>query len=59
MNANDLKKLLKSMDVAKMKLDNGKTVEQELRHHADILAACISQQFWAVYASYMLYKTGI
>lgn len=58
MDKNSLKKILKSMDVAKMKLDNGKTVEQELRHHADILAACIAQELWAVYASYMpvLYK---
>jgi hypothetical protein len=58
MDKNSLKKLLKSMDVSKMKLDNGKTIEQELRHHADILAACISQQLWVVYASYMpvLYK---
>ena len=53
MNANDLKKFLKNMDLSKAKLDNGNTVEEELKHHADVLAACIQQQLSVVYASYM------
>lgn len=48
----DLKTRLKSLDVSKLRLANGKTVESELKRHAAILADCIQYELDRVYDSY-------
>ena len=48
----DLKKQLKNLNVSKLKMKNGNSVEAELKHHADILADCIMKELSAVYDNY-------
>lgn len=48
----DLKKQLKNLDVSKIKMSNGKTVEAELKRNAGILADCIMVELDKVYDSY-------
>ena len=48
----NLKAILKNLDVSKLKLKNGKSVEAELKKHATILADCILDQLDKVYDSY-------
>ena len=48
----NLKAILKNLDVSKLKLKNGKSVEAELKKHAAILADCILDQLDKVYDSY-------
>ena len=48
----NLKEILKNLDVSKLKLKNGKSVEAELKKHAAILADCILYQLDKVYDSY-------
>ena len=48
----NLKAILKNLDVSKLKLKNGKSVEAELNIHAAILADCILDQLDKVYDSY-------
>lgn len=45
----NLTKQLKQLDVSKLKLKNGNTVEKELRQHASILADCIMKELDKVY----------
>lgn len=45
----DWKKQLKKLDVAKLKLKNGSTVENELKRHASILVDCIMEELDNVY----------
>lgn len=47
-----ISKQLKQLDLSKMKLKNGRTVEQELRRHAKVLADCILYELNEVYESY-------
>lgn len=46
------KKQLSNLDVSKLKLKNGHTVEAELKQHASILADCIMECLDTVYDSY-------
>ena len=48
----NLKESLKNLDISKLKLKNGKSVETELKRHAAILADCILDQLDKVYDSY-------
>ena len=48
----DLKKQLKNLNVSKLKMKNGNTVEKELKRHAAILADCIMEELNNVYDSY-------
>lgn len=48
----NLSKQLKNLDISKLKLKNGTTVEKELRRHASILADCIMEELNKVYDSY-------
>ena len=48
----NLTKQLKRLDVSKLKLKGGKTVESELKQHANILADCIMEALDDVYESY-------
>ncbi|WP_143318743.1 hypothetical protein [Clostridium sp. HBUAS56010] len=48
----DLKTRLKNLDVSKLKMKNGKTIEEEMKRHAAILADCIQYELDAVYNSY-------
>ena len=48
----NLKKQLKQLNILKLKMKNGKTVEAELKRHASILADCILQELSEVYYSY-------
>lgn len=43
---------LKNLDVSRLKMKNGATVETELRRHASILADCIMEELNKVYDSY-------
>lgn len=54
----DLKSKLKNIDVSKIKLKNGKTIKDEIKRHAAILADCIQYELDAVYDSYspIVYK---
>lgn len=45
-------KQLKSLDISKLKMRDGVTVEKELRRHASILADCIMEELNKVYESY-------
>lgn len=47
-----LEAYIKKLDVSKLKLKNGKTVAQELKHHTEVLADCIQRRLDEVYASY-------
>ena len=48
----NLAKKLKKLDVSKLKMKNGNTVEKELKRHAAILADCIMEELNNVYDSY-------
>lgn len=48
----DILSQLKKKDVSKLKLKNGNSVEKELKHHAAILANCITEELSNVYDSY-------
>lgn len=48
----NLKKQLKKLDVSKLKMKNGNSVEKELNRHASILADCIMEELDNVYDSY-------
>lgn len=48
----DWKKQLQQLDVSKLKMKDGGTVEKELKHHASILADCIMASLNEVYESY-------
>ena len=48
----NLAKQLKKLDVSKLKMKNGSTVEKELKRHASILADCIMEALDDVYNSY-------
>lgn len=52
MTENEYRKFLKNLNIAKLKLDNGNTVEQELVKHAKILADCIAEQLFITYTGY-------
>lgn len=45
----DLRKQLQKLNVSKLKLKNGNTVEKELRNHARVLADCIMEELDNVY----------
>lgn len=47
--SSNLKRQLKNLDVSKLKLKNGSTVEIELKRHASILADCIMEALDNVY----------
>lgn len=49
----NIKGQLRNLDVSKLKMKNGRTVEAELKRHAEILADCIMECLDAVYDSYM------
>lgn len=40
----NIKKQLRQLDVGKLKMKTGRTVEQEIRYHASILADCIMEE---------------
>ena len=48
----DIKKQLKDLDVSRLKLKSGNTIERELKRHAAILANCIMLELDKVYDSY-------
>lgn len=48
----NLKASLKNLDISRLKLKNGKSVETELKRHAAILADCILDQLDKVYDAY-------
>lgn len=48
----DLEKQLRKLDVSKLKMKNGNTVEMELKRHASYLADCIMYELDKVYDSY-------
>ena len=48
----DIRKQLKNLDVSKLKMANGNTVQNELKKHARILADCILEELDKVYSSY-------
>ena len=48
----DLRKQLKALDVSRLKMKNGNTVEEELRRHARILCDCIQKALDDVYEAY-------
>lgn len=48
----DILAQLNKLDVSKLKLNNGNTVEKELKRHASILADCIMEELNNVYDSY-------
>lgn len=48
----DIIKKLKNIDTAKLKLKNGKSIEDELKRHARILMNCIKEELYAVYGAY-------
>ena len=47
-----IEKQLEQLDLSKVKLKNGRTIEQELKRHAGILADCIAECLYQVYNSY-------
>lgn len=49
---NDLKKQLRNLDVSKLRMSNGNTVQNELKKHARILANCIMEELNKVYSGY-------
>lgn len=52
MSRESLQQQLKKLDVKKLKLSNGKSVEDELKRHARILADCIMDELDQIYDSY-------
>lgn len=48
----DLRRQLNSLNVSKLKMKNGNTIEKELKRHAAILADCIMDELDKVYDSY-------
>ena len=48
----NLKKQLERLDVSKLKMKNGSSVEKELKEHSKILADCIMESLDRVYESY-------
>lgn len=49
----DIINKLKNIDTAKLKLKNGKRIEDELKHHAKILMNCIEDEIYgSIYSSY-------
>lgn len=48
----DIGKQLKNLDVSKLKMANGNTVQNELKKHARILADCIMKELDKAYLSY-------
>lgn len=48
----NLKKKLRNLDVSKLKMKNGRTVEAELKRHSEILGDCIMECLDEVYDSY-------
>lgn len=48
----NIKNQLRQLDVNKLKMKTGRTVEQEMKYHASILADCIMQEINVVYESY-------
>lgn len=48
----DLKKQLRNLNVSKLKMKNGNSVESEMKRHAFILADCIMEELDKVYYSY-------
>lgn len=48
----NLKSQLRNLDVSKLKMKNGSTVEAQLKKHAEILADCIMECLDEVYDSY-------
>lgn len=51
MSRESLQQQLKKLDVAKLKMNNGKDVEDELKKHSKILVDCIMQELDKVYDS--------
>lgn len=52
MSRESIRKQLKNLDVSKLKLKNGNTIEKELKRHAAVLADCIMEELDKVYDSY-------
>lgn len=52
MSKQSIKNQLKNLDISKLRLSNGNTVEKELKRHAAILAECIYHEMNAFYDSY-------
>lgn len=50
---NDIKKQLRNLDVSKLRMLNGNTVQNELKQHARILANCIMEELNKVYSGYL------
>lgn len=48
----NITKQLAKLDVSKLKMKNGRTIGDELKHHATILADCITEELSDVYDSY-------
>ena len=48
----NIRRQLKNLDVSKLRMKSGRTVEQELKHHASILADAIMEELDALYESY-------
>lgn len=48
----NIRKQLKNLDVSKLRMKSGRTVENELKHHAGILADAVMEELDAVYSSY-------
>lgn len=48
----NIRRQLKNLDVSKLRMKNGRSVEQELKSHASILADAIMEELDAVYSSY-------
>lgn len=48
----NIRNQLKNLNVSKLRMKNGNTVESELRKHCRILADCITEELDAVYSSY-------
>lgn len=52
MNSDSIRKQLKNLDLKKIKLENGKTIEEELKKHASILSDCLMAELDKIYESY-------
>ena len=48
----NIKKQLRNLDVSKLRMKNGRTVEAELKRHSEILGDCIMECLDEVYDSY-------
>ncbi|WP_458397511.1 hypothetical protein [Anaerotignum sp.] len=49
---------LKKLNTSKLKMKNGRSIEDELKRHANILMECIQEELYAVYDMYspLVYK---